>query len=261
VPEQLNDPGGTRETKDAGESTFDLSARLAGMTRPVPSGPAPTGAVFGQRPTPMTAPEPDPAVATQPATAIQSPAVPEATAPPSAVAPSTAAARVGRLSHVSASELWPTRAALAGWVAEDPSILGDAIGTTLASADHGAAPNRVVATTADGTRVSVVCEVTPTSDEGLAAVLEIAALGTASTIAWVAASAQANHMASLSWLNGRGDARFFLVTVKGARIGDSAAAAVMDLVVRPPRAEGTDGEPGADAVDSGRRADDHERGS
>jgi hypothetical protein len=289
VPDQSTTSGGSRETT-GGEPTFDLASRLAGMGR---SGP-PTRPIFGQRPAappqlgsatpeppspPVTEPAPpaeaavaaadttpEPMPSAEPTLAVVPDADPfEASQPP--VPPTTVepvsgstAGRVGRMTRVSATDVWPTPAALATWIVEDPSVLADAIGTAIAEATDGGAPNRVLATAADGSALSVVCELAETTDEGLGAVLGIAALGTSPTVVWVAGSAQPTHRASLSWLNRREDARFFLVTVEGVRIGDSAAAALMETAVRPPRTGAPADGASESAPADGRRAEDHHEG-
>jgi hypothetical protein len=293
VSDQFTNSGGSREATD-GEPTFDLASRLAGMGR---SGP-PTRPIFGQRPAappqlqsatpepptrPVTEPAasaeaavpaadtaPEPMSSAEPSAAPALAAVPDGDpvetpqppVPPTTTAPASgsSAGRVGRMTRVPATDVWPTRAALAAWIIEDPSVLADAIGTAIIEAADGGAPNRVLATAADGSALSVVCELTETTDEGLGAVLGVAALGASSTVVWVAGSAQPTHRASLSWLNRREDARFFLATVEGVRIGDSAAAALMETAVRPPRSEAPDNGASDSAPAEGRRAEDHHEG-
>jgi hypothetical protein len=262
VPEHTSDLGGSRETTNGPEPTFDLTARLAGMPRTTPS-----SSLFGQRSAPAqpatAASEPAPSIepAPVPALATAGMADDSAVAPAAPVANAAVSAvtgRIGRLVRVSASDLWPTVAALATWMADDPSLLGETIGMELHDASTGGSPNRVAAKTADGSSISVVCELASTTDEGLSAVLEIASLGTADTVVWVAGIARPSHLASLSWLNRRGDARFLLVTVSGVRIGSSDAAALFDIAVRPSRAGDAGSAGTATAAAERRRAEDHE---
>jgi hypothetical protein len=279
VSDQPTTPGASREAT-GGRPPVDLATRLAGMGRSDP----PSRPIFGQRtatpaeteavptssPAAMFAAEgaPEPMPSAEPFVSPSLAMVPDADpveAPQPPLAPTTTETlpgsvpgRVGRMTRVPAPDVWPTRAALAAWIVEDPSVLADAIGTAIADAENGGAPNRVLATTADGSALSVVCEVAETTDEGLGAVLGIAALGTSSTVVWVAGSVQPTHRASLSWLNRGEDARFFLVTVAGVRIGDSAAAALMETAVRPLRTETPDdGASASGGPAGGRRAEDH----
>jgi hypothetical protein len=285
----------------ASEQALDVAARLAGLTRqtrsaslfgrrpaedvayhtdpPAEASPAATepAAPFTEalaadvdassdmanelpQPEGMPVPESTTLVAADEAAAVDAVTESESPAPP--IGDASTSTPIGRLTRVSASEMWSDDAEFAGWLVHDPTLLGEAIALGLLSATAGASPNRLIATASDGSRVSVVAETGSSSERGLAAIVELASIGGSDAIVWLAGEVDDAHRASVSWLNRTTDASFFLVRVEGARIGPSATAALLEAVVRPARA--TDGErtaPVATGDNPGRRADDHEPAS
>jgi hypothetical protein len=277
VPEH-NDPAADASRSD---QALDIAARLAGMSRQAPS-----ASLFGRRPaadmgasrpvdfaetpsdgfetptgvTPDSSPsvgapvDGAPILLASDAATADTAAEPQAPAAPMAEA--SASAPIGRLTRVSASEMWTDDAELAGWLVHDPTLLGEAIGLGLLSAEHGASPNRLTAAAADASRVSIVAETGSSSERGLAGIVELASIGGSDAVVWLAGEVDDTHRASVSWLNRTTEASFFLVRVEGARIGPSATAALLEAVVRPPRAEDLGGTTPSDET-GGRRAEDH----
>ena len=94
----------------------------------------------------------------------------------------------------------------------------------------------VLGTTADGGAICVVCEVGPSSDEGLGALLRTAAVQDGGTVLWLNGGPGDSHVAALSWLNRATPPRFFLAKATGVRIDGSASAPMFELLGRPPRA-------------------------
>lgn len=152
----------------------------------------------------------------------------------SAPAPVTS---IGRLTRVPATALWPDGAGMASWLAANPAALMDAITVDVASFDPPEA-NIVLGTARAGESVCVVCEVGPTTDEGLGVLLRVAAVQDGGTVLWMAGEPADTHVAALSWLNRATAPRFSLVRVAGVQIDGSASAPIFTLVVRPPRSEG-----------------------
>lgn len=249
MTETDSDPTISSDAADATGSTFDPAARLAHLTTGGPTG------IFGRRL--MAAPTPD---VTPPEPAVAPVDVPATPAPVAAAAPGSTPT-VGRLTRLAASEIWPDAAALASWLITDPSQLGEAIGVSLVSATAGPTVSHAIASAADGSTVSVVVEVGRTTDEALGIVVGIASIGGSDVVVWLAGEVEPTHTASLSWLNRSADALFYLVRAEGVRIGASDPAALLEAIVRPPRAGDIDPEAEAShAHAGGRRVDDHEEG-
>lgn len=258
---------------DGTQRASDPVSRIAALTQRPPS-----TSIFGRRsaqpdePAPETPSAPSsaaaPGVAPVPSTAPVSPDIlGAAPAPPSVETPSPASGgpKLGRLLRVSADQVWGTTTVMTHWLVAEHELVGDIVGTAFRDVT-ATAPGRVRGVSAsDGSPVSVVCEVGPSSDEALAALLATAALQDGGTVVWLAGEPDATHGATLSWLNRSTSPRFFFIKAAGVRIGDSAAAATLDLVVRPARgtaheAPAPDPTRGHDAPESpaGRRSEDHE---
>jgi hypothetical protein len=179
--------------------------------------------------------------------------------PPTATTPPVAG--IGRLVRVPASALWTDNAAMATWLASTPAALMDAAGV---EAERFESPdgNIVLGTTKSGTPICVVCEVGPSSDEGLGVLLRIAAVQDGGVVLWLTGEAGDSHTAALSWLNRSTAPRFSMVRVTGVRIDGSASAPIFTLVVRPARAtdaaEDTPAEAGTEGSNGRqRRLEDH----
>ncbi len=144
---------------------------------------------------------------------------------------------IGRISRVRGSELWADGIGLADWLAASPEPLSETLGRPpFEFATAGT--NILLGTSADQHPVCVVCEVGPSSDEGLGVLLRVAAVQEGGIVIWVAGEMSDSHVAALSWLNRSTAPRFYLVRVTGIRIDGSASAPIFELVARPARASG-----------------------
>lgn len=235
------------------QGSVDVSARLASLSaprtgvtsiwqrreaNPPPPQPAtdrsddPVGAVAAPRPT--------------------SPPAPAAAAPRGTAAP-TPSSTIGRLTRVSAADLWTDANAMAAWVAANGEALSELTGVDGLRFQAPTA-GTALGTAADGGAVCVVCEVGPASDEGLGALLRTAAVQDGGTVVWLNGGPSDPHVAALSWLNRATPPRFFLAKATGVRIDGSASAPMFELLVRPPRGK----EPAEATGDAPqRRVEDH----
>ena len=159
---------------------------------------------------------------------------------------------IGRLSHVPAADLWPTGAAMAAWLSATPSALSDAV--PIAGATFEKPEGNVLAgSVPGGLPVCVVCEVGPSSDEGLGVLMRVAALQEGGRVLWIAGEPGDAHGAALSWLNRSTSPRFALLRVSGIRIDGSASAPMFEVVVRPPRSSNS----ASPSDERKRRVEDH----
>jgi hypothetical protein len=222
-PDESSSTGATDEGSDA------LSARLASMAAPRPG----VASIWQRR-------EASPAT---------SPTIESSVASPRHVA----GTGIGRLTRVTAAELWTDSSEMAGWIAANPEALAEVVGLEgirFNTPNHGS----VTGTTADGRAVCVVCEVGPSSDEGLGTLLRTAAVQDGGTVVWINGGPTDSHIAPVSWLNSATPPRFFLVKATGVRIDESASAPLFGVLVRPARS----GEPHEGSADvPQRRVEDH----
>ena len=159
---------------------------------------------------------------------------------------------IGRLSHVPAADLWPTGAAMAAWLCATPSALSDAVPIAGATFEEPEG-NVLVGSVPGDVPVSVVCEVGPSSDEGLGVLMRVAALQDGGRVLWIAGEPGDAHGAALSWLNRSTSPRYALLRVSGIRIDGSASAPMFEVVVRPPRSSAA----AAPSDERKRRVEDH----
>ncbi len=235
------EPGMRMPTGD--DQPVDVSGRLAGSQNKTPS-----LSIFTRRESS--------ADGGQQSGATERPTPEKSTAPAS-----PPIAGIGRLVRVPASALWTDNAAMATWLAATPAALMDAAGVDAERFDTPDG-NIVLGTTRTGTPICVVCEVGPSSDEGLGVLLRVAAVQDGGMVLWLTGEAGDPHVAALSWLNRSTSPRYSMVRVTGVRIDGSASAPIFTLVVRPARAtDGADGAP-AESGNEGtngrqRRVEDH----
>lgn len=230
----------------ANEGSVDVSARLASLTAPRPG----VASIWQRREAAPSAPLPVVQRAEEEDRALE-PADPAPASAPVPPAPATNA--IGRLTKVSAAELWSDADAMSTWIASNAEALSELTG--LEGLRLGApSGGTVLGTTPDGAAVCVVCEVGPSSDEGLGALLRAAAVQDGGTVVWLNGGPTDSHVAALSWLNRATPPRFFLSRATGVRIDGSASAPMFEVLVRPPRTAGA--VEGATSAPQ-RRVDDH----
>lgn len=218
------------------QGSVDVSARLASLNAPR------TGvtSIWQRREAaaPAEATAVDSVETVAPAAAADTPA-PARTATfaqaPSPAPTSPTTGGIGRLTRVSAAELWTDASAMSSWIAANAEALSELTGVEGLRFETPTA-GTVLGTTADGDAVCVVCEVGPSSDEGLGALLRTAAVQDGGIVVWLNGGASDSHVAALSWLNRATPPRFFLAKATGVRIDGSASAPMFETLVRPPRA-------------------------
>lgn len=235
-----NLPDPTSENATNEQESTDLSQRLASLSAPRPG----VASIWQRR---------DAAQAAVPATPITAAASAGQSAPP-ALTPA-AVGGIGRLTRVTAAELWTDGPAMSAWVAANAEAIAELTGLEgLRFADPSSGSDAVLGTIAGGAAVCVVCEVGPSTDERLGTLLRVAAVQDGGTVIWLNGGPSDSHVAALSWLNHATPPRFFLAKATGVRIDGSASAPMFELLVRPPRVTESAGEP---TESPQRRVEDH----
>ena len=166
---------------------------------------------------------------------------------------------IERLVYAPAADTWPEGSApLVRWLRSNPEVIGELLGTTLTDAaeEVPGGSDACLFDDPDGHRLLVVVELRESS-EGTFGTLMTRMTGThAQAALWICGSARPEHIAAVSWLNRAVDARFFIARLRAARIGASAAAPILDLTLRPPRAGDPPPNGAAGTPERGRRAED-----
>lgn len=149
--------------------------------------------------------------------------------------------KIGRLQRVPLREVWPHEAhSLTPWLLRNADALGEVLGMNLElhTAEHavgGFSLDLIGVDTVTGETVIVENQLEVSDHTHLGQVLTYAGGTDATNIVWLAPRFRDEHRAALEWLNNRTDAstRFFAVQLDAVRIGHSAPAPLLELVVRP----------------------------
>ncbi len=151
------------------------------------------------------------------------------------------AVAIGRLTPVAAREVWPHEALdFTPWLLENADVLADVLGMNLEleAAEHavgGFSLDLIGQEIGSGARVIVENQLESSDHTHLGQIMTYAGGTDASHVVWIAPSFREEHRKALEWLNERTDeeTRFFAVEIKAVRIGDSAVAPLLTLVVQP----------------------------
>ena len=148
---------------------------------------------------------------------------------------------LGRLQVVDLREVWPHEAhAFTPWLLANADVLGEALGMDLdlSHAEHpigGFSLDLIGVDQSTGERVIIENQLEITDHTHLGQLLTYAGGTDPASVVWIAKTFREEHRAALDWLNTRTDevTRFFGVEVSIVRIGNSAPAPHLVVVVQP----------------------------
>ncbi|GAA4536425.1 DUF4268 domain-containing protein [Amycolatopsis samaneae] len=148
---------------------------------------------------------------------------------------------LGRLERLAnPRDIWQHEAVdFTPWLAANIEVLSDAIGlplTVVAQEVHvGEFRLDIQATDPDGRPVIIENQLEPSDHMHLGQLLVYASGLEASTVIWITTRLRDEHRSALTWLNERtdSDVRVFGIELSVVRIGDSAKAPVLDVVLEP----------------------------
>ncbi len=148
--------------------------------------------------------------------------------------------QLGKIRQVDLREVWPNEAqSFTPWLQTHPEELGEVLGLELEFEKEksvGAFSLDLFGTDLNTGKSVVVENQLERSDHShLGQLLTYAGGLESGTIVWLAKEIRQEHRAALEWLNSvtNSETNFFGVEIKAIRIGDSAPAPWLDLVVQP----------------------------
>jgi len=148
--------------------------------------------------------------------------------------------QLGKLQHVDLREVWPNEASsFTPWLESNPHELGQVLGLDLEFVREkpiGKFSLDLFGTdVATGRRVIVENQLETSDHNHLGQLLTYAGGSEPSIVVWIAKAIRQEHRAALEWLNSvtNNETLFFGIEVKAVRIGDSAPAPMLDIVVEP----------------------------
>ena len=137
---------------------------------------------------------------------------------------------LSRMERIALRDVWPDEARdFTKWLAENISVLGDALGLELKvqqrEASVGGYSLDLLAADSDGQSVVIENQLDSSDHDHLGKLLTYAGGRNASVVVWVAQEFRDEHRQALDWLNQQTNrqTRFFAVTVEVLKIGDSQA--------------------------------------
>ena len=152
-----------------------------------------------------------------------------------------ATSTIGELAPVPVRDVWPDEARdLTPWLAENPEVLGSALGMDL-ELDGSEVPvgpfsaDLLLHDANTGRHVVVENMIGDTNHDHLGKIITYAAGLDASHAVLIAETFRQEHRSALQWLNAnsRDSVSFFGIALKAWRIGDSSPAPQLDVVVEP----------------------------
>lgn len=145
---------------------------------------------------------------------------------------------IDKLRRVPLREVWVHEAYdFTQWLQNNVDVLNEAIGFTLVSVEREQAAGSfsvdLVAGDENGSVVIIENQLEKSDHDHLGKLITyLTAIGARAAI-WIVADPRPEHVAAIAWLNESTSADFYLLKVEAVRIGDSAAAALLTVIVGP----------------------------
>ncbi len=148
---------------------------------------------------------------------------------------------IARLTYLDPRLLWPHEALnLTPWLLQNADLLGEALGLdlTLTVAEHpvgGFSLDLLGEDQVHHCPLAVENQLGATDHDHLGKLMTYAAGTDAKTLIWLATTFREEHRQAVEWINRstHEDVRVFGIELKAVRIGESAAAPLLDIVAQP----------------------------
>lgn len=147
---------------------------------------------------------------------------------------------IGRLERVPLREVWRHEAYdFTQWLQENIEVLNEAIDLTLVNVDREQAAGSfsidLVAEDEGGGKVIIENQLEKSNHDHLGKLITYLTALNARAAVWIVSEPRPEHVAAMSWLNDSSSAAFYLVKVEAVRIGSSAPAPLLTVIVSPSR--------------------------
>lgn len=145
---------------------------------------------------------------------------------------------IGKIERVPLREVWPHEAYdLTTWLEENVDVVNDVLGLSLVSAERertaGAFSVDLVAEDEAGRTVVIENQLERSNHDHLGKLITYTAMTDAHVAIWIVSEPRPEHVRAISWLNDSSPTDFYLLKIEGIRIGDSAPAPLLTLIVQP----------------------------
>lgn len=161
---------------------------------------------------------------------------------------------IGKIERVGLREVWPHEAHdFTTWLSDNLDALTKTIGLELTSAETEKAVGDfrvdILAEDIGGRLVAIENQLTRSDHDHLGKLITYLAVMEAQVAIWIVADPRAEHVSAVARLNELASVDFYLVKVEAIRIGDSAPAPLLTLIVGPSEASEQAGDTKRDLVE------------
>jgi hypothetical protein len=145
---------------------------------------------------------------------------------------------IAKIERVPLREVWVHEAHdLTRWLEENPDVLNDVLGVSLASVEReraaGAFSVDLVAEDDSGRTVVIENQLERSNHDHLGKLITYTAMMEAQVAIWIVAEPRPEHVRAISWLNESSPSDFFLLKIEGIQIAGSPPAPLLTLIVGP----------------------------
>src|SRR5262245_18037584 len=145
---------------------------------------------------------------------------------------------IGKIKRVPLREVWRHEALdFTKWLQDNMDVLNDVVGLSLSNAERERSAGDfnvdLVAEDAAGNPVIIENQLERSNHDHLGKLLTyLVAIGAKAAI-WIVADPRPEHVNAITWLNESSAAAFYLLKIEGIKIGESAPAPLLTLIVGP----------------------------
>lgn len=145
---------------------------------------------------------------------------------------------IGKIKRIPLREVWKHEAIdFTTWLQENIDIVGDAIDIELSGAEREQAAGSfsvdLVAEDFSGNTAIIENQLEKSNHDHLGKVITYLVAMDAKYAIWIVSDPRPEHVAAIAWLNEASNANFFLLKLEAIKIGDSAPAPLVTLIVGP----------------------------
>ena len=145
---------------------------------------------------------------------------------------------IGKINRVPLREVWPHEALdFTPWLVDSVDVLNDVLDIRLSGPERersvGTFSVDLVAEDESGNAVIIENQFGKSDHDHLGKLITYLTAIDAKAAIWIVSDPRPEHIAAVSWLNQSATAAFYMVKVEAIRIGDSAPAPLLTLIVGP----------------------------
>lgn len=145
---------------------------------------------------------------------------------------------IGRLERVPLREVWKHEAYdFTSWLQQNLDVLNEAMDLNIVSLERERAAGSfsvdLVGEDEFGGTIIIENQLEKSNHDHLGKVITYLTAMGAKTAVWIVSEPRPEHAAAITWLNETSSADFFMVKVEAVRIGESAAAPLLTVIVGP----------------------------